>query len=144
MSNKVLLSSLADMAGIHPGVCGQHSGEPPQRPSWSQCCLFSSASPHSILLQTKCFVLSTLKRCKFTVIKFLHFSPFILSLLVSNSSPHSCLTPPHICTLLLLERKETHMHFLVQKKGGMSMVRTRFLCLALNVRSVDRKRRDWL
>jgi hypothetical protein len=94
----------------------------------SPCWLFSSASGRSILLQTIGIVVSALKRCTFTVIKFLHFSPSILSLLVLNSSPHSCLTFPYFCTLLLLQFKETHMHFLVET-GGMSLCRRRSLLL---------------
>jgi len=32
VSNKALYSSMADMAGIHPGVCGQHFVKPPGSP----------------------------------------------------------------------------------------------------------------
>jgi hypothetical protein len=136
---------MADIARIHPGVCLQHFGNPQESlPCHSAGYIHQPLVGRNILLHTKCFLLSTLKRFTFTVIKFLHSSPFILSLLVSNSSPHSCLTLPHSCTLLLLDCKETHMHFLAEA-GEMSLVGSRCLChLTLNVRSVDRKRRDWL
>lgn len=141
MSNKALCSSMADMAGMDPSVCGQHFGEPPESLRCRTAGYFHQLLLTAFFCKTSASYSILRKNCKFTVIKFLHFSPFLLSLLVSNSSPHSSLTLPRICTLLLLDRKETHMHFLVETRG-MSMVRTRSLCLTLKVRSVDRKRRD--